>query len=121
MDTSSETMENLHCERNSDTCIVEKQCTTISLEVTKKEGDNVKSRPFKTTMDCNKKNLKTARQFATIILMMLISLSSIVAMLKNVYEKNDRGGNSDSESFFPSFNQLNYTLLNDTIKVFDLK
>ena len=87
----------------------------ITVELVK-PGNNESSQHVQARFNCSK-NLSAPRQFATIVLLILFSFSTLVALLKSIYEDNKLFKGIEPEDLLPSFNSLNYTMINDTIKV----
>ena len=94
--------------------------TVVTLELVK-PGNNENGQPVQAKFKCSK-NLSAPRQLATILLLILFSFSTLVALLKSIYEENTLRNNAKLQDLLPSFDNLNYTLvMNDTVKVFALQ
>ena len=96
----------------------ESESTIIALEVFNK-GKNESGEPVQAKLSCSK-SLAAPGKFATIVLLMLFSFSTLVTLLKSIYEAKLTRDFIEPEDLMPSFSHLNYSVINDTIKVFEL-
>jgi len=56
-------------------------------------------------------NINSKNRFITTLLLCIVSFSGLIGMLKSVYSSNDM-------YYLPEYAAVNFTLVNDTIKIF---
>ena len=90
--------------------------TTVTIEF-EKSGENIQTNPvLSTRLIGRSKFLKGYEQCVGMILVLVISFSTLVALLKDIYEQSHEIISAPLEG--DHYDQLNHTILNGTIKAF---